>query len=498
MKFTMKRRLFKGFLLVLCVTLCLPLMLVSCKKDPPDQPDGATETSAPSTEAPGTVIEYPFPDADEYSGEMFRILNADNWFDLKNSFFAKSDSQDEVDLEIYRRNQWIYDNYGVTVDETTVNIHTLNTELGNLYTAGDDMYEIVMQKGESIGTLIISGYIQDMSAMDGFYFDWEHWSQEVMEVATLGESKKIYFAAGNSTLMPFELGMIVAFNKTVLNSLGIDLPYQKVKDGVWTVAEMQAIIIESKSLNGDSEWTYSQTGRSRYGFSSFLPCATALRIGADLNYCVTSEKTGNITFTASTSETFDTGIRQLQQLFAQDGNFIYANSPGVCEYGTLFNEGRATMIITELNSMRKKSATVDFGIVPMPKLNKDQKNYYTNMTTYALFATVPATCRNTSFASTFMDLITYKSDKVLEVYFEQKLTDQGAPDRDSMEMMEYIKNGLTLDYTVCFGWTDELNGKMASIIIDHLATDLTSALGEYKYSIQQEIMDMLNAVDGKK
>ncbi len=491
----MKRNMTRLFLLMLVLVMCLLPLMASCKKKPGG--DGETvappQDTTPLTDEPG--FEYPMPSTEDYQDEVFHILNASDWFNLKNSFYAKSDSADEVDLEIYRRNDWILNTFGVMVDETTIDIHTLATELGQLYSVGDDIYEIVMQKGEEIGPLIISGYIQDMSMMDGFHFDQEHWSQEVMSVATLGAEKKIYFAAGNSTLMPYELAMIVAFNKSVLTANGIAYPYQQVKDGTWTVGEFQKIVLETKSLNGDSDYTYSKAGNSRYGFSSFMPCATALRIGADLNYCITSEKTGNITFVASSSEPFDTGIRKLQDLFNGNGNFIYANSPGECEFGTLFNEGRATMIITELNSMRKKTATVDFGIVPMPKLSKDQPNYYTNMTTYALFATVPATCKNTSFASIFMDLITYKSDKVLEVYFEQKLTDQGAPDRDSMEMMKYIQKGLTIDYTVCFGWTLELNNELAQIIIDYRATDLTSTLGKYKYDIQQDITKMLNAVN---
>ncbi|MFQ9149534.1 MAG: hypothetical protein ACLR5G_15305 [Eubacteriales bacterium] len=76
----------------------------------------------------------------------------------------------------------------------------------------------------------------------------------------------------------------VYYNETIGEKLGLDLPYQLVRDGKWTLDAIGTYMKSAASLNGDDSFTWNTDGHCVYGIAIDHPqhivtCAGERTIG---------------------------------------------------------------------------------------------------------------------------------------------------------------------------------------------------------------------------
>ena len=114
---------------------------------------------------------------------------------------------------------------------------------------------------------------------------------------------------------------------------------------------------------------------------------------------------------------------------------------------------------------RMRESNTDFGMIPWPKYEASQENYYSFMVTAAGHGTaLPATQTDTHMAGTLLDAMAAKSMDTLTVaYYDKALTQKYMRDETSIRMLDMILSSRIFDQShfYMYGWGD-MYSKMAS------------------------------------
>ena len=130
----------------------------------------------------------------------------------------------------------------------------------------------------------------------------------------------------------------------------------------------------------------------------------------------------------------------------------------VSDEGPRFRQGLATFFSCNLGAVANMAkSTTNFGLLPMPKLNEEQEEYWTsvsggwcyvyaipNVTENAMDYEANGFASGQEQAAYFLEAFGYYSKNTLDVaYYEQVLKLQAVRDEDSIEMLELgLKNKL--------------------------------------------------------
>jgi hypothetical protein len=107
---------------------------------------------------------------------------------------------------------------------------------------------------------------------------------------------------------------------------------------------------------------------------------------------------------------------------------------------------------------------VEYGIVPYPKLDEEQEQFYAGYTDR--YFVIPKTCPDTAYVGTILESMSAEGYRqVTPTYFEVALKNRYTKDQTSKEMVDLIKQSMILDFTYVYGgnawWTDTLRDLIA-------------------------------------
>ena len=93
-----------------------------------------------------------------------------------------------------------------------------------------------------------------------------------------------------------------------------------------------------------------------------------------------------------------------------------------------------------------------YGILPTPKYDENQKNYYTYVhDQYSLFM-VPTTVKSPEMSGAVLEAMAYESYKTLvPAYFEVTLKGRYANDPESRNMLDMISSNVMMDTAIIYG-----------------------------------------------
>ena len=189
----MKKRKLLSYVLLLAMLVSSIAALTACNGEGTGE---VTTTAGEGTTSPGeeTTIGSGVPDGLEFDDTVTWLIWSDH---TMVEFYADQLKGEEVNDQIYDRNQKLQSDLGVTfnyVEEKGSSSHmeTFQKKV-EMDFSGDGMYEIIGSYSVSLPTLAQQGFLAD--ALDeGFkYFDFERewWPDNLVEQATIGGN--LYF-----------------------------------------------------------------------------------------------------------------------------------------------------------------------------------------------------------------------------------------------------------------------------------------------------------------
>jgi hypothetical protein len=234
--------------------------------------------------------------------------------------------------------------------------------------------------------------------------------------------------------------------------VGLDMPYNLVREGRWTLDEYEKYVKAATNLHGEENWRWSVIGGAIYGHASYHMGATAMLFGTDVTIIDFDED--NMPFLAVENEHFFNAVQRLSSILSIDGQYLFEDAAGVHRHD-VFAAGRSLFADGPIgNNNLLREVEENYGILPVPKFDERQENYVSIMHAGATFTTIPATNSNPSKAAMILDAMAYHSYiHVRPAYFDVVLSNKQLRNEDSIDMLQIILDTRSVHIGYVYNWT---------------------------------------------
>ena len=482
--------------LSLILAMLMLLSSVSCSETTADDTEeqettaspGAeqTDTAAPEETEPVNAVETILPDED-FGGRDFRIS-----CNSKYSFEMSVDEMtgDVCNDAVYDRNVKIEELYKVKIVPiitTFVGNDTHVNEVINTITAGVDEYDLTGVYTYLAGRAVLQGCYHSWSNVPTVDFEKEWWVQSANEAFSIGGER--YVAVGDLSITTLLLSYGVFFNQRLAVNYGLPNLYETVLNGEWTVDKLRTLSADVyEDTNGDGAANIGDIfglGVEKVTNLDVYPSAFDISL-------VSHDESGNPVVNID-EEKFTAALEKVYELYYNNGNGTLVCGTAGNEI-TEFAKGNLLFVTTwvdnAFNAFREMDD--DYGILPYPKFDEAQENYYTNsMDNYSLLS-VPVTVKDLEFVGHITEALTIEShNSVFPAYYDVALTDKYARDQDSVEMLDIMMAGRKYDFSILHN--DKLQNLpyMFRNLIAAESTDFSSSYAKVKKAMKKGMNSLI-------
>ena len=403
--------------------------------------DGTTLDDTVSEEVSDTEISDGLPNKN-YNGRTFTVATDDYMVD---DYISDGETGEIVNDAIYRRNSAIEERFGVKIEVVSDNYENMKSRINQMVQAGDDGFDLAAQHACTAGTLAINGVL--MNWYDIPYVDLEKpwWSKNANKELSY-KNKAIYLAGGDYALSLTSYMYAFFFDKVAVEDYGMtpEYLYGLVRDGKWTLDTVADVTKDIyKDLNGnderDIEDFYGIVSSTRSPLNTFMWSCDNPIMKAD------SDGIPQLVYYQDKTSAI---VEKVMGLFF-DNTGGYTDKNKYTLGNDLFAVGRAMMVPSTFSGAMKnfRENKNPFGVLPYPKYDEAQTNYYTMSDGSHALLSVPVTVKDTEFTGIITEALCAESWKnVVPKYYETVLKVKLADDADTSEMIDIIGGGLVFDY----------------------------------------------------
>ena len=431
----------KRFGIVLC-TLLLLAAFAGCGDKTPTSTTASADSSALTTEATGETLGV--PETADFGGAAFNILSAGSV--AYNDFNFDEESSLALENAQYRRKRLVEENYKVAISEEIKQAYSSGggpgfMQISTDVSAGDCNYDLALIAGYDVSVLAYSGLLYDLASVPGIDLTKSWWDQKANE--SLSVNGVMFFTTGEITCSDNNAAFVILFNKGLLKDYALENPYSLVYDGDWTMdkfAELCKTVTEDLDQNGVMD------ENDRFGLLVWDDSVVGI-VNAAGQRCCTINEDGKIELTLYN----ETTVSALETYFsiAYDTQYAYTyQRVGGYNEQELWSGNHGLFWTTWLGIVpRYREMENDFGILPYPKLNAAQTDYYTTVAPYnSQFICMPLIQNDVERAGTITEALAYYGKKIVTpAYYDVNLVGQSTRDEESEDMLRIIFDNLVFD-----------------------------------------------------
>ena len=353
---------------------------------------------------------------------------------------------------VYRRNEYMREKFNVNItNEDLIKFNSATgsgvgfTKLYTDYISGDKTYDAAMVGTYDVATLAYSGYIHDLNAIENLNLSKPYWDQKANADLSLGG--KMFYTTGDITIIDNMVTNAILFNKDMIKNYGLDNPYTLVEDNEWTLEKFGSMV---KAVGEDKDQNGIYDSNDTYGLLTWNDPMTAILAAAGEKIASINDR-GEIELTLYNErvlnlyDTFENIVFDQAHVY----NYQYDNSTGAgtpskvwnTNRDTIFNSNRAVFYLnTVTTAERHRDSELDFGILPYPKLNSEQKEYGHNVSAFhCQFLCVPELVKSYERSGIVLEALAYQGKKLLTpAYYDQTLIGKSVRDEESVAMLDII------------------------------------------------------------
>ncbi|MDD4773923.1 MAG: ABC transporter substrate-binding protein [Eubacteriales bacterium] len=427
------------------IALMLPLVLIISSAACAEQ---SKNTDAPETsetivqETEGVRENVP---ESNFDGALYRVHVRTGGFGSE--FFAEDETGDVVNDAVFKRNLAVEERFNIKFDFIQNDDETLKTIYAN-----EDAYELIIPHARVGFADVLAGVYMDWSHLAYVDLDKPWWNQDAKTEFTI--EGKLYGMIGQLSYQNLGLTFGMFFNKNLFDDYNIEYPYQSVSDGTWTFEKMAEIVVGgAKDLNGDGQINIQD---DQYGYVTQLwygPINVLYAQGGR----TTAKDENNLPYldlnTERNADIFDRYFETLNE----ENAFIWQG--GHPQPDEIFSDGRAFFYEGDISWMSAlRSSDTDFGIIPCPKYDENQDNYYTMVNAAANLFCVPVTNGDPEMTGIILEAWSAESYRVvIPAYFDVALQTKYTRDEESAEMLQLIVDCSIVDQLYYIGEINSLD-----------------------------------------
>ncbi|OGO88361.1 MAG: hypothetical protein A2Y15_00900 [Clostridiales bacterium GWF2_36_10] len=451
----------KAFSLMICLIISAA-MLVSCENVKPvintSNPDGEEEEEQVSQ----------LPSSEEYEGTEFTVAVPSEKYDL---FIRDEESESIVGSAVEKRNQLINNKYGVNIEVKTVNINNVSDELKAAQEAGINFADLLCLPGETLVSLVNDKLLYNLlSSAD---FDIESMYIDTEDAKSITVNNSLYMLYDSATQY-YDDSWIVFYDKDLIANAGLLDPAYLAENGEWTWEKFKEYseTVASAVMNKGTV----DNATDIFGFSSFyskseLPLAMWESCGVPMfgdTYRKEVAITSNLTQVQESTDTLEL-IYLSNSCFKKEG----------IDVTSAFLEGRLAFFVGKLNyaisleeETQKGNYKREWGLLPLPKLNKLQSNYCTFVDPDAYAFAIPANITDATRSVTILNAFCAASGDSIKNAVYNKYVNKFFRNNTSTVLFKTILDTGYFDMAALFGSrTEKVADISTELIIDAIVNN---------------------------
>ncbi len=453
------KRIISAFMAILMLVTSVA-MFASCEESEPDGEKESTSGEQGSLDS-GNKAEHKVPKKD-FGGETFNSLCYDMNTAGHYYFTDEEAAGDPVKEALWQRTGLIVEHLNCTITHemrSGAECPAVSSMIYDQIMAGtDDYQQVLLHPIYGVSSLVISGYAYDFASLPNVDLTAEWWDLDDMEDLRLGSD----YCYGRSDFM-ISAPHVVIFNKTLVDDLNLDNPYELVNNYQWTLDAMMSMA-RAATHDANNDGTYSAIDDTFGIASSEFSKFSSFLISCDQPISRRNEE-GKIELALYTEKTLDI-IEDFYDLWMEGGTVYIGYLDGSSGYTdrSLFGEGRALFALYDLSFLEgMREYDVEAGIVPYPMYDEAQGEYR-SMDWGPMWA-ISATIRNPELVGSVVELYSYYSnDTIVPVYYDKVLEGKLTADLESRKMLDIIFESVSFDPIAnYFGFHDGI-GDLAFVI----------------------------------
>lgn len=389
----------------------------------------------------------------DFEGASYRILVRDDQF--LPEFYAEEASGDVVEDAIYNRNASVEERLNVAVEIVRgAASSAYMTELSNIrktVTSGDDAYEMIAGYSVHVVKLMAEGLFVNLNEIEYLDFSQPWWPESIQDEMTFNGS--LYFMTGDICMTTISKALCMYFNKNIAESRNIGNLYDTVNGSKWTFDTYLSVTKDVyEDLDGNSQADdndlYGTVMTPYNSVDAFIPAFHQdITVMGDDGYPVLAFNTERMVSVVE---------RIYSLLYETAGVHVPRNSlEDAATMFKMFKADQALFIMWEFTATDElRSMESDFGIIPYPKWDENQKNYYTMSDGAHDVMAVPVSCTDPERTSVIVEALNAESYKqVIPAYYETALKVKYTRDDESVLVLDMVLEGRTFDFGYVYdGW----------------------------------------------
>lgn len=445
----------KRMALLLLASILLPTLLAGCADN--IQPADDTTVAAVQTTEATQETTAPEPTAEEILGFAKEDNGKREFTILTNSasayeFNTESENGDIVNDAVFKKDSMVEEYLGIDINlihESGIykNRKSFNAKITNAYASGDATYDLVNNWLTITLPLSQQGVFVNVNDLQYTNFEQPWYIDNMTE--NYGIKGKLYGVISDHSLALYKELSVVYFNATLWEEMNADVNlYDLVRSGDWTLDKFLELTADMASdLNGDGQYDID-TDRFAY-FAESVPNGTWMT-ALDIPF-IDMRSDGTYTYHGLTD--------RLDNAYSKLSNF-YTSVPGVkCMDSAskggghyppreTFAEGRVAMMTNYIYATEYiRDMNDDYGIIPIPKYDKDQSNYLSQIGTSTSTFFIPQTQTDLDLVAKFIECEAYFGySEVSPVYYESALKAKYAADPNMGEMLDIVRDNATISF----------------------------------------------------
>jgi ABC-type glycerol-3-phosphate transport system substrate-binding protein len=479
-----KIRLLSALLLAALLT---SFIITSCGADSEKSgettaPDAtaAAETTEAETEPPYEFLKNP----EDFGGRTFTVLtgNAEP-IDLDDSI-----KRGDVIIEaIHERNLNTEELLNVKIRSVKSEIDVIK-KMSEAVLANTGDYDAAFPSIWHAALALPNHYMVDFREVESIDLENPWWGKTTIETFDF-DSGKTYMIDGEINYMDDLSIICLYFNKDLLINVGLELPYNKVRDGSWTFDAFREIEKDGYfDLNGNGE----ADENDRYGYVT--NGSNAFNMVTGMGSLTTRKNSdGDVEFVLDEAyfSKFDLVIDVLSN---SPSTVIMERKFGYGLGNEIFGFGNTYFAYNLIGScLSYRSLEFDIGVVPFPKYDENQDRYYCLVNTgYATVYVLPLGC-DAEFSGAVLEAMGYFASLGLtEAAIDQSVLIKGVRDEDSFDMFKIVFESKVHDLIYTLDWGGYY-GKTCGIV-ESGKNKLASTYASIKKSVDKDLEKYIEAI----
>ncbi len=388
--------------------------------------------------------------------EFNKTITIFMWSDYRMREFYAEETGNIIDDAIYKRNISVADRLGIEFSfieapGDSQDYKSWITQAENDW-AADNEYDIYAGYSRTIPLLTLKGMTTNLLSHDDFSVEKPWWPEALTSECTIND--KLYFCSGDvaTSLLWYMVAMM--YNKELYESHLAQLgktPMDMVQANEWTLDNFLSIVQDIYTDDGNG----SKDLNDFYGATLFKTDLDSFQIGAGIT-SIEKDESGSIRLSekynsqrcADICEAVGATLQAEGVLgISDDVRKVFQDSRSIFHMDRVF-------IIPGSDTGSGGGLEFDVGVVPVPKYDKDQQTYRTNIgNPFTLYAINSMSRDLNESVVTLEALASANYRSVTPAVFEVAMKVRYTDDPQVAEMFDILRDGISFDVGKLYHYT---------------------------------------------